>query len=116
MSPCPRLNSIEATRRIIEANLRARILALSMHRDHVHIREILKAGAEGYLLKDSIALLSRTVSSTSAFHEQGRQTELKMGSTARPPPAAPTPPIAVTAPVLDSAHLRPTAERPDESL
>jgi DNA-binding NarL/FixJ family response regulator len=49
----PELNGIEATRRIGEVAPRARVLALSMHRDSVYVREILKAGARGYLLKDS---------------------------------------------------------------
>jgi two-component system, NarL family, response regulator NreC len=29
------------------------VLALSMHKDRVYVREMLKAGAKGYLLKDS---------------------------------------------------------------
>ena len=49
----PELNGIEATRRIAEVAPRARVLALSMHRDSVYVREILRAGARGYLLKDS---------------------------------------------------------------
>jgi DNA-binding NarL/FixJ family response regulator len=49
----PELNGIEATRRIIELAPRARVLALSMHKDAVYVREILRAGARGYLLKDS---------------------------------------------------------------
>jgi DNA-binding NarL/FixJ family response regulator len=49
----PELNGIEATRRIAAAAPRARVLALSMHRDAVYVREILRAGARGYLLKDS---------------------------------------------------------------
>jgi DNA-binding NarL/FixJ family response regulator len=49
----PELNGIEATRRIAEASPRTRVLALSMHRDSVYVREILRAGARGYLLKDS---------------------------------------------------------------
>jgi DNA-binding NarL/FixJ family response regulator len=49
----PQLNGIEATRRIAEQLPRTRILALSMHRDSVYVREILRAGARGYLLKDS---------------------------------------------------------------
>ena len=32
---------------------RTRILALSMHKDSVYVREILRAGARGYLLKDA---------------------------------------------------------------
>lgn len=49
----PELNGIEATRRIGEAAPRTRVLALSMHKDSVYVREILKAGARGYLLKDA---------------------------------------------------------------
>ncbi len=50
----PELNGIEATRRIQEEAPRSRVLALSMHKDAVYVREILRAGARGYLLKDSI--------------------------------------------------------------
>ena len=49
----PELNGIEATRRITAALPRTRVLALSMHKDSVYVREILRAGACGYLLKDS---------------------------------------------------------------
>lgn len=49
----PELNGIEATRRICESGTRVRVLALSMHKDGVYVREILRAGAAGYLLKDS---------------------------------------------------------------
>lgn len=49
----PELNGIEATRRIIRDCPKTRILALSMHKDAVYVREILRAGAKGYLLKDS---------------------------------------------------------------
>ncbi len=49
----PGLNGIEATRRLVEALPRSRVLALSMHKDSVYVREILRAGARGYLLKDA---------------------------------------------------------------
>jgi DNA-binding NarL/FixJ family response regulator len=49
----PELNGIEATRRIIDGAPRTRVLALSMHKDSVYVREVLRAGARGYLLKDS---------------------------------------------------------------
>jgi DNA-binding NarL/FixJ family response regulator len=51
----PELNGIEATRRLAASAPRTRVLALSMHKDSVYVREILRAGARGYLLKDSIA-------------------------------------------------------------
>ena len=50
----PELNGIEAARRIGEAAPRTRVLALSMHKDSVYVREILRAGARGYLLKDQV--------------------------------------------------------------
>jgi two-component system response regulator NreC len=50
----PELGGIEATRRMVEANPRVRVLVLSMHKEAVYVREILKAGARGYILKDAI--------------------------------------------------------------
>src|ERR671926_693227 len=50
----PELNGIEATRRLASSTPHTRVLALSMHKDSVYVREILRAGARGYLLKDSI--------------------------------------------------------------
>jgi len=49
----PEMNGIEATRRIREISPHIRVLALSVHRDSVYVREIIRAGAEGYLLKES---------------------------------------------------------------
>jgi DNA-binding NarL/FixJ family response regulator len=49
----PKLNGIEATPRIISASPRTRIIILSMHADAEHIHRALKAGAYGYLLKES---------------------------------------------------------------
>jgi DNA-binding NarL/FixJ family response regulator len=48
----PELNGIEATRRLASLVPHARVV-LSMHKDSVYVREILRAGARGYLLKDS---------------------------------------------------------------
>ena len=49
----PELNGIEATRRLLAEHPHTRVIALSMHKDSVYVREILRAGARGYLLKDS---------------------------------------------------------------
>jgi len=49
----PDLNGIEATRRLTASSPRTRVLALSMYKDSVYVREILRAGARGYLLKDA---------------------------------------------------------------
>jgi DNA-binding NarL/FixJ family response regulator len=50
----PELGGIEATKRITESHPRLRILVLSMHKESVYVREIFKAGARGYILKDAI--------------------------------------------------------------
>jgi DNA-binding NarL/FixJ family response regulator len=49
----PEVNGIEGTRQICDELARTKVLALSMHKDSVYVREILRAGARGYLLKDS---------------------------------------------------------------
>jgi len=50
----PDLNGIEATRRMVAANSRIKVLVLSMHKEALYVREVLKAGARGYILKDAI--------------------------------------------------------------
>ncbi len=47
------LNGIEATRRICEICPNTRVLAVSMHDESVYVREMLLAGALGYLVKDA---------------------------------------------------------------
>ena len=50
----PGMNGVEATRLIIRDCPGCRVLILSMHKDPVYVRETLRAGAKGYLLKDGI--------------------------------------------------------------
>uniref|UniRef100_C6DZG5 Two component transcriptional regulator, LuxR family n=1 Tax=Geobacter sp. (strain M21) TaxID=443144 RepID=C6DZG5_GEOSM len=49
----PDLNGIDATRAIVAEWPQARVLALSMESDRRFVVEVLKAGANGYVLKDS---------------------------------------------------------------
>lgn len=49
----PLLNGIEATRRIVAKCPRTAVVILSMHYDESYILRSLKAGARGYLVKDS---------------------------------------------------------------
>jgi DNA-binding NarL/FixJ family response regulator len=49
----PDLNGIDATRQIISRSPRTRVIALSMHSDRQFVAEMFRAGARGYLLKDS---------------------------------------------------------------
>jgi DNA-binding NarL/FixJ family response regulator len=47
----PELNGLEAARRIISAEPSARILILTAHESEQLVREVLSAGARGYVLK-----------------------------------------------------------------
>jgi DNA-binding NarL/FixJ family response regulator len=49
----PDLNGIEATRQILQESPETKVIALSMHSDRRFVTNMLKAGASGYLLKDS---------------------------------------------------------------
>jgi len=49
----PNLNGIEAAQRILSAAPNTSIVILSMHADESYVLRALKAGAKGYLLKDS---------------------------------------------------------------
>jgi two-component system, NarL family, response regulator NreC len=49
----PGLNGVEATRRIAAEMPKTCVLILSMHADRRFVAETLRAGASGYLLKDS---------------------------------------------------------------
>ena len=47
------LNGIDATRQIVKMSPGVKVLALSMYSDKRFVKEMLKAGASGYMLKDS---------------------------------------------------------------
>jgi len=49
----PGMNGIEATRQIVSNNGKVRVLVLSMESDRSFVVAALKAGASGYLLKES---------------------------------------------------------------
>ena len=49
----PDLNGIDATRQIIARSPKTKVIALSMHSDRQFVAEMFRAGARGYLLKDS---------------------------------------------------------------
>jgi len=49
----PSLNGIEAAAQVTKGNPEAAIVMLSMHSDESYVLRALKAGAKGYLLKDS---------------------------------------------------------------
>ncbi len=47
----PEMSGIEATRKIVEEDLEARIILLTMHNDRTMVEEGMSAGAKGYVLK-----------------------------------------------------------------
>ncbi|HEV56599.1 MAG TPA: response regulator transcription factor [Phycisphaerales bacterium] len=49
----PNLNGIEATRQMVADNPKLKVMALSTHSDGAIVAKMLKAGASGYMLKDS---------------------------------------------------------------
>lgn len=49
----PNLNGIEATRQLLADNPRVKVMALSTHSDGSIVAKMLKAGASGYMLKES---------------------------------------------------------------
>lgn len=49
----PGLNGLEATARLVKAQPETRVVILSMHQDEEYVRQALRHGAAGYLLKDA---------------------------------------------------------------
>jgi len=49
----PELNGIEATRQIVKLPHKPKVIGLSMHADRRYVAQMLKAGASGYILKNS---------------------------------------------------------------
>jgi DNA-binding NarL/FixJ family response regulator len=49
----PGLNGLEATARIVKQHPQVKVVILSMHANEEYVRQALRAGASGYLLKDA---------------------------------------------------------------
>jgi DNA-binding NarL/FixJ family response regulator len=52
----PRINGLDATRKIIEHSPNTAVLMLSMHSENTWIRQAVDAGAKGYILKSALDL------------------------------------------------------------
>jgi DNA-binding NarL/FixJ family response regulator len=91
----PDMDGLEATRRIKEERARTAVIMVTMHENPSYLRDAVRAGAAGYLLKDvsreELIDAIRQVSSGGAFIEsqmlKGMLSELKPGS-AQPSSAA----------------------------
>jgi DNA-binding NarL/FixJ family response regulator len=65
----PRMDGVEATRRIREARPDTEVVVLTTHADEDSILDAMRAGARGYLTKDAgIAEISRAVHAAAAHH------------------------------------------------
>lgn len=51
----PNMNGVQALEKIRARNIPAQVLVLSMHSNEMTVRQALRAGAKGYLLKDSVS-------------------------------------------------------------
>lgn len=75
----PELNGIEVTRRIQGASPATRVVILSMHATGEHIFQALRAGAVGYLLKESAG--AEVVSAVRAVHGGRRYLSQRISDT-----------------------------------
>jgi DNA-binding NarL/FixJ family response regulator len=86
----PEVDGIEATRRIIEAGSPTRILVLTTYGADDYVLAALRAGASGYLLKDSpraaLAASIRSVAAGEATLEKDVLSRLLEGNARRPHP------------------------------
>jgi len=73
----PELNGVEATRQIHENCPATKVIILSMHSSSEHIFQALKAGAHGYLLKESAGM--EVISAIRAVHSGKRYLSEKIG-------------------------------------
>jgi DNA-binding NarL/FixJ family response regulator len=91
----PRLDGVEATRRIRAAQPETEIVVLTTHADDQSILGALQAGARGYLTKDAgIAEISRAIQAAAAHQallDPAVQGRLLAAATAATVPPAPAP-------------------------
>jgi DNA-binding NarL/FixJ family response regulator len=98
----PRVDGVEATRRLLAGRPDARVVVLTTYTDDESIVAALQAGAVGYLTKDSsaeeIARAVRTVHAGETLLEPAVQRRLIESLRGRPaaPPAQPPPPDDLT--------------------
>ena len=75
----PVMNGIEATRQICEVCKNTKVAILSMHHTSEYLQRALKAGAQGYLLKDSAG--AEVIAAVHALYEGKRYFSQKIVGT-----------------------------------
>lgn len=93
----PRMDGIEATRRLKEEGARARVLMLTTFAEDEQVRDAIQAGAIGYLLKDVhrsdlVAAIRAAADGRTTLHPEAQQKLLRQLTT----PAQRTPIDALT--------------------
>lgn len=72
----PRMDGIEAARRICELCSRTRIVMLTIYHTEEHVRRAVQAGASGFVLKDAAG--QELVAAVRTLHEGGRYFSAKI--------------------------------------
>jgi DNA-binding NarL/FixJ family response regulator len=80
----PKMNGLEATRKILEDSPQTAVLMLSMHSENTWVRQAIDAGARGYILKNAMNLelgpaVRRVASGETIFDPQVAQTSVLKG-------------------------------------
>lgn len=93
----PRMDGIEATRRLKAAGVKARVLVLTTFAEDDQVRDAIQAGAIGYLLKDTnrsdlVAAIRAASEGRATLHPEAQQRLLQQLTT----PPAPSPLDALT--------------------
>jgi DNA-binding NarL/FixJ family response regulator len=96
----PRLSGLEAVRRIREALPQTRVLILTVHEEEEYILPLVRAGASGYLIKDSaVAELLAAVRALHAGHGYfGPQAARALAEQYRHPERTPDDPYGTLSP------------------
>jgi DNA-binding NarL/FixJ family response regulator len=91
----PRLTGSQAAARLRRECPSARVLALTVHESTGYIRQLLAAGAVGYVLKraaaDELIQAIRTVAAGGVYLDPSMAGKVVGGFVRSPPPGAPTP-------------------------
>lgn len=88
----PRMDGIEATRRLKESGAKSRVLVLTTFAEDDQVRDAIQAGAIGYLLKDVqrsdlVAAIRAAADGRATLHPEAQQKLLRQLTT--PTPASP---------------------------
>jgi DNA-binding NarL/FixJ family response regulator len=87
----PKLNGIEATRKICDLLPRTKVIVLTMHRSDELIRDILEAGAQGYVMKSDadreLVAAIHAIADGGSYFTSGAANTL-LGPHERPDPSA----------------------------